>query len=118
MVQGVQHGGEHAETAEAEADRDDAHVLDAVVGEQPLHVVLDRDEDRREDQRHEPEEQKDRMGLAVLPRAPPAIGRYRMMQKRAQLSMTPEKTADTGVGAWLWASGSQVCMGESPAFVP
>ena len=57
--------GEGAETAEAEADRDDAHVLDAAVGEEPLHVVLDGDEDRREDQRHEPEEQKDRVGLAV-----------------------------------------------------
>ena len=40
------------------------------------------------------------------------------MQKRAALSMKPENIADTGPGAWLWASGSQLCIGASPALVP
>ncbi len=36
----------------------------------------------------------------------------------ALLSMKPEKIAETGAGAWLWASGSQVCIGARPALVP
>ncbi|SRR5258706_7261549 len=32
--------------------------------------------------------------------------------------MNPENIAETGAGAWLWASGSHVCMGASPALVP
>ena len=27
-------------------------------------------------------------------------------------------SAETGAGAWLWASGSQLCIGASPTFVP
>ena len=30
----------------------------------------------------------------------------------------PDSSAETGVGAWLWASGSQRCMGARPALVP
>ena len=30
----------------------------------------------------------------------------------------PESSAHTGDGAWLWASGSHVCMGTRPTFVP
>ena len=26
--------------------------------------------------------------------------------------------AETGAGAWLWASGSQLCMGTRPTLVP
>jgi len=36
----------------------------------------------------------------------------------AQLSRTAERRALMGVGDWLWASGSQVCIGARPAFVP
>src|ERR1022692_2067740 len=36
----------------------------------------------------------------------------------AQFSRTPERSALTGVGASPWASGSHVCMGARPAFVP
>ena len=32
--------------------------------------------------------------------------------------MKPEKRAETGAGAWLCASGSQLCIGARPAFVP
>ena len=38
--------------------------------------------------------------------------------RKAQLSSTPDKRADAGLGASLWASGSQVCMGASPILVP
>ena len=34
------------------------------------------------------------------------------------MSNTPDKSADAGLGASLWASGSQVCMGARPIFVP
>ena len=34
------------------------------------------------------------------------------------MSSTPDMSAETGAGAWLWASGSQLCIGASPAFVP
>ena len=30
----------------------------------------------------------------------------------------PESIAETGVGAWLWASGSHMWTGAMPAFVP
>ena len=36
MVEGVQHGREDADAAEAQAHRDDAHVLHAVVGQKRL----------------------------------------------------------------------------------
>ena len=32
--------------------------------------------------------------------------------------LIPDSTAQTGVGAWLWASGSQVCIGARPALAP
>ena len=34
------------------------------------------------------------------------------------LSSTPDMSALTGAGASLCASGSHVCIGASPAFVP
>ena len=42
----------------------------------------------------------------------------RMITSMAHLSSTPESRAETGLGAWEWASGSQVCMGNRPALVP
>ena len=40
------------------------------------------------------------------------------MMSIAHFSSTPESNAETGLGASEWASGSQVCMGNRPAFVP
>ena len=40
------------------------------------------------------------------------------MPRKAQLSRAPESRAEAGLGASLWASGSQVCMGASPILVP
>ena len=34
------------------------------------------------------------------------------------MSRTAESSPLTGLGAWLWASGSHVCMGTNPTFVP
>ncbi len=42
----------------------------------------------------------------------------RRMPYMAQFNNTPDRRADTGVGAWEWASGSQVCMGARPTLVP
>ena len=52
------------------------------------------------------------------PHAAAAIVWNRMIPRSAHLMRTPESNADTGVGAWLWASGSQRCIGARPAFVP
>ena len=36
----------------------------------------------------------------------------------AQFSSTADSNPLTGLGAWLWASGSHVCMGTNPTLVP
>src|SRR3989338_2408658 len=38
--------------------------------------------------------------------------------KKAQFNKAPDKSAETGDGASMCASGSQVCMGASPILVP
>ena len=52
------------------------------------------------------------------PHAAAAIVWKRMIASSAHLMRTPESSAETGVGAWLWASGSHRCMGARPALVP
>src|ERR1700684_1971713 len=46
------------------------------------------------------------------------IERSRRIAYRGIEVLTPESTAHTGDGAWLWASGSHVCIGARPTFVP
>ena len=43
---------------------------------------------------------------------------HRAMAYIATASSTPDIMAETVDGASEWASGSQVCMGARPAFVP
>ena len=50
--------------------------------------------------------------------APGIAGATRRMERKAQFSRTPDSIADAGAGAWLCASGSHVCIGASPIFVP
>ena len=52
------------------------------------------------------------------PAAASTIGLNRKMAYAPTLSSTPDISALTGAGASLWASGSQVCIGARPAFVP
>jgi len=52
------------------------------------------------------------------PQASRAMLWNRMMPKSAHLMSAPESSAETGVGAWLWASGSHMWTGARPAFVP
>ena len=40
------------------------------------------------------------------------------MTYRMVVVSMPESSAHTGDGAWLWASGSQVCIGTRPTLVP
>ena len=42
----------------------------------------------------------------------------RSMPSMAQLSSAPESRAETSDGAWLWASGSQLCRGARPILAP
>ena len=48
VVDGVQHRAEDARSAQADAEGQDAHVLDARVGEHPLEVGLAEDENGRD----------------------------------------------------------------------
>ena len=41
-----------------------------------------------------------------------------MMPIIAVFSSAPDSMAETGAGPSLWASGSQVCIGARPTFVP
>ena len=52
------------------------------------------------------------------PRQRAAMAWKRSTAVSAVASSAAESNALTGVGAWLWASGSQVCIGASPALVP
>ena len=52
------------------------------------------------------------------PRPATATRWKRISAYSAAISDTPESSALTGLGAWLWASGSQVWNGTSPTFVP
>ena len=60
----------------------------------------------------------------MMPRANPGpaaastAGLNRRIAYTPTLSSTPDMSALTGAGASLWASGSHVCMGASPALVP
>ena len=59
------------EAAEPHAQRDDAHVLDAVVGEQALGVVLEDDERRRDEDRHDAEDRPAAPAPSRRCRSPP-----------------------------------------------
>ncbi len=45
-------------------------------------------------------------------------GTQRQMPRMPALSIAPESTALAGAGASGWASGSQTCSGQKPAFRP
>ncbi len=52
------------------------------------------------------------------PAAVSMIGLMRISTENATDSSTPLISAETGAGAWLWASASQVWNGNSPTFAP
>ena len=105
------------QAAQARAQGQNAHVLHAGVGQQALVMALPHDENGRRDQREQAE--KDQQAAAEIARsAASMIWCPRRMPNRAQLSSAPESRADTRDGAWLWASGSQLCRGARPILVP
>ncbi len=55
VVDQMQQGAEGGQPADADADGEDPHVLDAGIGEHPLDVGLAHHEDRGEQQREEPQ---------------------------------------------------------------
>ena len=103
--------------AEADAHAEDAHVLHAGIGEHALVVGLADDQPRRDAHGHQPEDQD---GLPAECPRPAALhtARMRRMARNAQFRRAPESRADTTEGASLCASGSHVCMGARPIFVP
>ena len=52
------------------------------------------------------------------PQAARAMVWKRMIPNSAHLMRAPDSRADTGVGAWLCASGNHMCTGARPALVP
>ena len=56
VIDGVQHGAEGGRAADAHAQGEDAHVLDAGVGQHPLEIRLAENEHGRHGHRDQPEE--------------------------------------------------------------
>ena len=79
MVQRMEQRGEGAERPQPVAERDDAHVLDAVIGEQALGVALKHDEPGRHQDRQHAEADQQAVG-ETAPSACCAGGTKRMMQ--------------------------------------
>ena len=67
MVHGVEHAAERGGSSQAEAQRQDAHVLDARVGEHPLVVALTWNEDGRHRHREQPEPDQQSLTERRLP---------------------------------------------------
>jgi hypothetical protein len=49
---------------------------------------------------------------------PPMTGNNRRITYRIEVVSMPDNNAQTGDGAWLCASGSQVCIGTRPTLAP
>ena len=100
--------------AEADPERDHAHVLEARVGEQPLPGQRPPEERHRDGERDEPEADEH---AACAVRAPIA-GASACCERQATSSTAgrsaAESSAETGAGASEWASGSQLCTGAQP----
>jgi hypothetical protein len=92
-------------------------VFDARIGQQALVVALGQHERRCHGERQQPEDEEHpahetRPERGVTDRCEGAASAY-----RATDSSTPDMSPETGAGAWLCASGSQLCIGARPALV-
>ena len=105
--------GESERCREADAERDDAHVLEARVGEQPLPGERPPEERDRDGERDETEADED-----ALCRPGPTTGASDCSERQATSSTAgrsaAERSAETGGGASACASGSQLCTGAQP----
>ena len=117
VIHGVQHAAEPGNAADADPKDEDAHVLDAGIGQQPLEIHLpDHEQPRHGDERKtEEHEQVPAEGAEPCFHQEGMRGEW---EERRSLSRTPDRRADTTEGASLCASGSQVCSGAKPILVP
>ena len=92
-------------------------MLDAGIGQHAFEIGLAEDEHGRHGHRDQAEEHQQ-----IRLKAPsPAADQQRVRAedgRNAQFNSAPESSAETTDGASLWASGSQVCSGARPIFVP
>src|SRR5438094_2579987 len=68
MVQRMEQRGKRTQRAKAVAERDDPHMLDAVIGEQALRVALKHDEPCGHQDRHAAEHDQKSVSEAVAER--------------------------------------------------
>ena len=117
MIHGVQHRAERARAAEPDAERNDAHVLDAGIGQQPFVIRLAENKHRADDQRNQAQRNPD-VAAEISQAGGDADLLHAESPRNAQFNTAPESSAETTDGASLCASGSQVCSGARPIFVP
>ncbi len=106
--------GERERRAEADPERDHAHVLEARVGEQPLPGERPPEERDRDRERDEPE--GDQHVLAPCARRSPARAPAPSARRRAAppAAAPPRAARRRAAGASECASGSQLCTGAQP----
>ena len=106
--------GERERGAEADAERDHAHVLEARVGEQPLPRQRAPEERHGDGERDQPE--ADEHGARSVARRPTgaSVSCTRQATSSTVGSSAAESSAETGAGASQCASGSQLCTGAQP----
>ena len=119
VVHDVEERGEEPdEPPEADREGDYPHVLDARVGEHPLHVLREVHRSRGDAHRQQPEDYHQ-------------LAREGWPERAGGDDVEPQDSVDGAVeedarqegahrasGASPWASGSHVCIGAMPAFVP
>ena len=107
--------GERERRAEADAERDHAHVLEARVGEQPLPGQRLPEERHGDGEREQAEADQDGAGGRRSDHRASAWLERQATSSTAG-SSAAESSAETGAGASEWASGSQLCTGAQPIF--
>ena len=108
--------GERERCREADAERDDAHVLEARVGEQPLPGERPPEERHRDGEGDETEADEDAL-RRPRPRRPGRATAPSARRRAAPREGAPRRGARRpGGGASACASGSQLCTGAQPIF--
>src|SRR5471030_2667371 len=113
----IKHGGDRERAAESESERQHAHVLDAGMAISRLMPCCFTMKSAATNSENAPNATSTVRGSSEE-LAASVIVRNRAMPSIAVFKSAPESMADTGAGPSLCASGSHVCIGARPAFVP
>ena len=118
VVHQVQHRGDGPQRSQRQPHADQAHVLDARVGQHPLVVPLDHEAEGRDRERQDTRGGRGAGSGRRVPTAALTTAFQRMIAYSATASSTPDIMAESGAGASAWASGSHVCIGARPGLRP